>query len=400
MKFHDTPSRSSYDVVIIGGAMMGSSAAWFLTRNPDFNGSILVVERDPTYEFASTTHTNSCIRQQFSSALNVGISQFGASFIKTYRETYDLADAPAIRLDAFGYLYLAGDEQKADWLRESQAVQASLGSATELLTPDQIKAEFPWMNVEDIVLGSIGRRDEGYFDGASLFDFWRRDASANGAEYVQDEVAAISRDGARASDVTLASGETVACGTLINASGPRGALTAAMLGVDLPVEPRRRFTYIFDSAQKLSGTVPLIIDPYGVHMRPEGNQFLTGCPPDPDPAMAPDDFPDEPGLFDDKLWPALYHRIPSFDQLKVTNSWVGHYAFNTLDHNAIVGPHDEIGNFILMNGFSGHGLQQSPAMGRGVSEIVAYGEYRTLDLSPLGYERIRKGEPFQELAVI
>ena len=92
--------------------------------------------------------------------------------------------------------------------------------------------------------------------------------------------------------------------------------------------------------------------------------------------------------------------MPAFERIKVVNKWVGHYAYNVLDQNAIVGPHPTIGNFVFLNGFSGHGLQQSPAMGRGVAETIAYGEYRSIDLTPLGFERVLADEPFVERAVI
>ncbi|HSM42917.1 MAG TPA: FAD-binding oxidoreductase, partial [Afifellaceae bacterium] len=128
--------------------------------------------------------------------------------------------------------------------------------------------------------------------------------------------------------------------------------------------------------------------------------FQTATTPDPDPAVAFDDFTPDHAQFEDVIWPALARRIPAFDAVKVVNAWAGHYAFNTLDQNAIVGPHTDVQNFILVNGFSGHGLQQAPAMGRGVAELIAYGEYRSLDLSPLGFERIGGGRPLLEKAII
>ena len=395
------PKHDSYDVIIIGGAMIGSSTAWHLSANDDFNGRVLVVERDPTYQWCSTTHTNSCIRQQYSTDINIRISQYGVECIKNFRDILGGdPDIPDIPLQSFGYIYLADNEAFADILRENQALQASLGAGTRLLTPDEIAEQFPFYNLDGIILGSHNPVNEGYFEGSTMFDWWRRKARQNGVEYLTNEVVGIGRDGNRVTGVTLKSGETISAGTIINASGPRAALTAQMAGLDIPVEPRRRHTFIFDCQQPLGQDLPLTIDPSGVHMRTDGQYFLTGGPPREDPAADFDDFELDPDIWEDIIWPALATRVPAFEAVKVINSWVGHYAYNTLDQNAIIGPHTEVSNFIFVNGFSGHGFQQSPAMGRGVSELVAYGEFRNLDLSPLGYDRIARGEPFLEKAVI
>jgi len=173
-----------------------------------------------------------------------------------------------------------------------------------------------------------------------------------------------------------------------------------MAGIDLPVEARKRYTFIFDAAQPLDRDLPLTIDPSGIHMRTDGTYYLAGCPPDNDPAVAYDDFVQDHALWETKVWPILAHRIPQFEAIKLINSWAGHYAFNTFDQNAILGPHSRVENFLFVNGFSGHGFQQSPAMGRGTAELITYGEYRSLDLSPFNYARIDRGEPFIEKAVI
>jgi glycine/D-amino acid oxidase-like deaminating enzyme len=395
------PKHRSYDVVIVGGAMIGSSVAWFLSSNPDFQGRILVVERDPTYEFSTTARTNSCIRQQFSTEINIRISQFGAEYVKNFRRFMeDDPEAPALRLHSFGYMYMAGNEAFADVLRECQAIQAALGAGTRLMTPDQIAAEYPFYNLDGVVLGSHNPIDEGYFDGGTMFDWWRRKARQKGVEYLGNEVVAITRRGGRIESVTLKSGEVIAAGLVVNASGPRANLTAAMAGLSVPVEPRRRFTFIFDAEKKLEGELPLTIDPSGVHVRTDGAYYLCGCPPEDDAPPDFDDFHLDHSVWEEKVWPAIAHRIPAFEAVKVINSWIGHYEYNTLDQNGIIGAHPEVANFLFVNGFSGHGFQQSPAMGRGAAELILYGEYRSLDLSPLGYERILRGEPFLEKAII
>lgn len=398
-----TPKHDSYDVVVIGGAMLGSSTAWFLSNNPDFNGRILVVEMDPTYENSATARTNSCMRQQFSTEINIKISQFAAEFVKNFREFMGgNPDVPEPILQSYGYMYLADDPNFVSVLEECQAIQSSCGAGTKIMTPEEILEAYPFYNMEGIVAGSHNLKDEGYFDGNTLFDWWKRMARKNGAEYITNEVVAIERAGDKIESVTLKSGEKIAVGQLVNASGTRGAVTAKMAGIDIPIEPRRRYTFIFDAAEPLDRDLPLTIDPSGVHVRTDGQYYLAGCPPigDEDPAVAFDDFEIDHDVWEEKAWPAIANRIPSFERIKLTNTWVGHYDFNTLDQNAIVGPHSEVGNFLFINGLSGHGFQQSPALGRGTAEYLAYGEFRSLDLSPLGYERIAKNEPFIEKAII
>ena len=401
--FADSPQNSRYDVVIVGGAMYGSSVAWFLANNPDFDGSILVVERDPSYSACSTAHTNSCMRQQFSREINVRISQYAADFVKNFRERLgNDPRVPDLPLQSYGYMYLADNEAFADVLRESQKVQARCGAGTRVISAAEIKHAYPFYNVDDIVAGSHNLIDEGYFDGATLFDWWRRSAREKGVEYLTNEVIAIGRNatGTRIENVTLKSGEVVSCGIVVNASGPRAILTSRMAGIEIPVEPRKRYTFIFAAEQPLDQDLPLTIDPSGVHMRTDGIYYLAGCPPDDDPAVDYDDFEQDHSIWENKVWPVIANRIPQFEAIKLMNSWAGHYAFNRFDQNAILGPHTTVKNFIFVNGFSGHGLQQSPAMGRGISELITYGEYRALDLTPFNYDRIEQNRPFNENAII
>ncbi|MEM9583539.1 MAG: FAD-binding oxidoreductase [Pseudomonadota bacterium] len=396
------PSKTSYDVVIVGGAIYGSSVAWWLSRNPDFDGSILVVERDPTYEFASTSHTNSCIRQQFSNAVNIQISQFGAEFIHGFKDFMGVEDAPEIALHSYGYMYLADNEAFAANLQAQQKTQASLGAGTKYMTRAEIAAAYPFYNLEDIIGGNHNLINEGYFDGGTIFDWWKRRAKAQGVEYIHNEVIAMTRNasGTRVESVTLSTGEVIACSTSVNCSGPRAVLTSRMVGIEVPIEPRKRYTFIFDAETPLDRGLPLTIDPSGVHMRSDGQYYLAGCPPDEDPAVEYTDFVEDHTIWQQKAWPAIATRVPAFEAVKLINSWVGHYAYNTLDQNAVIGPHTEVENFIFVNGFSGHGLQQSPALGRGVAEWIAYGEYRSIDLTAFGFGRIESQTAFLEKAVI
>jgi glycine/D-amino acid oxidase-like deaminating enzyme len=397
------PKNKSYDVVIVGGAMLGSSVAWFLTDNPDFNGKVLVVERDPTYEFSATAHTNSCIRQQFSAAINVRVSQFGVDFVKNF-QSYMGNDprVPKPILHSFGYLYLADNQAFADSLRTAQKIQAACGAGTKHMTRDEIAAAYPFYQLDDIIAGNHNLIDEGYFDGGTLFDWWKRSAKERGVEYCTNQVVAMTRNaaGTRIESVTLETGEVISCGTVVNASGPRAILTSRMAGIEIPIEPRKRFTFIFAAEKPLDRDLPLTIDPSGVHMRTDGLYYMAGGPPDVDPVVDYNDFEMDHRIWENKIWPAVANRVPQFEAIKLINSWVGHYDYNTLDQNAVLGPHTTVKNFMFVNGFSGHGFQQSPAMGRGLSELITYGSFRTLDLTPFGFDRIERNEPFMEKAII
>ncbi|GHF41067.1 NAD(P)/FAD-dependent oxidoreductase [Seohaeicola zhoushanensis] len=398
-----TPKHAAYDVVIVGGAMYGASVSWWLSGMPDFKGRILVIERDPAYNFASTSHTNSSIRQQYSQAINVEISRFGAEFIHNFKQFMGGDErVPPIVLQSFGYLYLADTPAFAEALKAAQAVQAACGAATRFWSVDEIAEAYPFYNLDGILGGNHNLVNEGYFDGATIFDWFKRVGRERGVEYIHNEAVAMTLNaaGTRVESVTLKSGETVACGQVVNASGPRAVLTARMAGIEIPVEPRKRFTFIFDAEKPLDRALPLTIDPSGVHMRSDGRYYMCGCPPDDDHAVDYTDFDMDHSIWEEKIWPAVATRVPQFEAVKVVNSWAGHYAYNTLDQNAIVGPHPVVTNFHFVNGFSGHGLQQSPAIGRGMAEMLVFGEYRTLDLTPFAFERIAENRLLLEKAII
>ncbi|MES0885139.1 NAD(P)/FAD-dependent oxidoreductase [Roseibium sp. SCP14] len=398
----------NYDVVIVGGAVIGSAIAYFLTANPDFNGSVLIIEKDPSFAKASTSLSSSAIRNQFSNPINVQIGQFGTQFIRNFAETMAVEnEKPDLQFHEGGYLFLAATEEQVTILRENHEVQRNLGADVVLWDPDEIKANFPHLNVDDLKLASYGRSGEGWFDNTGLMNGFRKKARAQGAEYVIDEVVGAVRQADTITGVKLAGGRQISCGHLVNASGPRAKQVAQMAGLTIPVEPRKRSLFVFDCARSPEGSanvnggrLPLMIDPSGVFCRPEGRFFLSGCPPLNDPEVDFDDFDPRHEEFEEVIWMTLAERAQCFEAIKLVNFWAGHYAFNTLDHNVVVGPHNEVSNFIFANGFSGHGLQQSPAIGRGVGEWITYGGFRSLDLSPLGYDRIVGNRPFLEKAVI
>lgn len=399
--------HDSFDVIIIGAAAVGSSVAYFLMANPDFDGSVLIIERDTTFSQASTSLSASSIRNQFSNPLNVKISQFGTKFIRNFSETLAVEGAkPDLNFHESGYLFLASTDAQAQILRENHAVQKTLAVDVDLLQPDQLKEVFPHLNVDDLQLASYGRSGEGWFSNTGLMNGFRNKARSLGAQYLVDEVVAITRDKDRVTGVVLKSGKQIACETLVNATGPRAAQTAQMAGLTIPVEPRKRTLFVFDCADSPEGSatvndgrLPLMIDASSSFCRPEGRYFLGGTVPAHDPVVDYDDFEPRHEEFE-IMWMDLAGRSKSFEAIKLINFWAGQYAFNTLDHNVIAGPHDRVSNFIFANGFSGHGLQQSPAIGRGLSEWIIYGVFRSLDLSEIGYGRISRNKPFFESSII
>ena len=388
------------DVVIVGGAIIGSAIATFLAQRPDFDGRIVVVERDTTFRTSSTTLSAASIRLQFSTPLNIRMSQYGVEFLKSLdRHLAVDGVAPEIDFVENGYLFLATDAGRPT-LERNHALQRELDVPVELLTPDELKARFEWMETDDLAAGSLGLEGEGWFDAYALLQGFRRKARSLGVVERVGEVSEVLVDGERVGGVRLADGSEIGADWVVNAAGPRAASVAAMAGIDLPVAPRKRNVYHLESPFSL-GAAPLTIDPTGVYFRPEGPAYVSGWSPregEPDPDTL--DLVADRAPFESLIWPTLAHRVPPFDQLRLLDAWAGHYEVKTLDHNAIVGPHLRLRNFILANGFSGHGLQQAPAVGRGAAEWIATGRYDALDLSPLGYERIERGEPIRELSVI
>jgi len=387
------------DVVIAGGAVMGASAAYWLTRlQPGLR--VLVVERDPTFARASTALSVASIRQQFSTGVNVAISAFGITFIRDIQGAlgHDVG-VPSLGLRENGYLFLGQSPEAPALMADLAALQRRHGAATEVWTPAQIKARFPWIEVGDLTAGSFGPRDEGWFDNMGLLAGFRAAAKLQGAAFVSDEVVGFQRDGPRITAAVLARGGVVACAAAINAAGTRASDVARMAGLDVPVEPRKRTVFVIDAPNARHPDAPLLVDA-GFYLRPEQNHWITATVPQDDKACDVNDFEPDLHLFEDVIWPQLYARAPGFDAVKVVRHWVGHYAYNTLDQNALLGPHPEVPNLYFMNGFSGHGLQQSPAVGRGVAEHLLHGGWQTLDLSDLSVERAMRNAPFNERAVV
>ena len=386
-----------YDVVIIGGGVTGCSTALFLARESGFDGRVLVVERDPTYEHAPSAKASGGFRQQFSTPENIRIGLFGVHFLKHLDEYLSIdGETPDVGFRENGYLLLATESMLPAML-ESNAVQRELGADVHFRDPDDLRTRFPWLNADGVAGGFLSDSNEGYIDPYSLLQAYRRKARSLGVEFVHDEVASVQRDGARVTGVTLAGAGEIGCGVAVNAAGAYGAPEiCASLGVELPIESRKRFTFVFECREPI-GPTPLTITEAGVAFRSEGKGFISNVSPPPEQDPVTKDTEIEYALFVELIWPALATRVPAFEAIKQTGAWCCHYDYNTLDENLIIGRTPAYENFFLAVGFSGHGLQQSPAVGRALAELITFGEFRAIDLTRFGYERVLAGEALREV---
>ncbi len=378
-------------VVIVGGGIVGSCAAYFL-RAAGRPCEVTVLEPDPAYRFASTTLSAASIRTQFTLPLNVRMSLFGSEFLDR------IAAGPGCALARVGngYLVLAGDEGP---LRATHAMQTTEGAEILWLDPPALARRFPWLSQDGIAAGTLGLRHEGWFDAYALLRQVRAEAIRLGARYVRESATGFTVAGERIVAVRTEGGEEILADCVVNAAGPAAGRVAALLGIMLPVEPRKRTVFALRAPLDGAG-MPLVFDPSGFWLRPEGEGFIAGIAPDEaDDPDASGDFEPDMAMLEDRLWPLLAARIPALTELRVQRAWAGHYEVCTLDHNAVIGPHPELTNFFFANGFSGHGVQHAPAAGRGVAELILDGGYQTLDLSPFGYARVRDHRPMPELVI-
>lgn len=375
-------------VTIVGGGAIGSAIATFISADPSFKSEVTVIERDPSYQRASSALSASSIRQQFSTALNIQMSQFGFDYIRSLD----------VGLVERGYLFLVADSG-LEILQRNYAVQRERGVEVALLQPQALATRFPWIATDGIAMGSLGVAGEGWFDGYLLLQAFRKLALSQHVHYLTAEVVGIDLKHDRIASLSFADGSRLEVDVLVNAAGPWAANVARMAGIELPVRARRRCVYYFLTREPL-GDSPLVIDRTGIWFRPEGDGVICGFSPAADKDF--DNLPLHPDSesFETIVWPALAERVPAFDSIRVAKSWAGYYEFNIFDHNGIVGPHPQIENLYFANGFSGHGLQHSPAVGRGIAERIIHGRYRTIDLTPLSFDRLIRNEPLVELNVI
>jgi FAD-dependent oxidoreductase domain-containing protein 1 len=382
-------------VLIVGGGVIGSSVAYHLAAAGV--RSVIVIERDPSYAQASSALSASSIRQQFTTPACIRMSQYGFHFLRHIAEYLDIGEGIDVSLTERGYLYLA-DAAHAPALEAALDVQRAHQVPVRRLDPPGLRQDFPWLRVDDLVLGAFGTAGEGWFDGYGLLQAFRRKARQLGVAYVSDEAVDLIRSGSRVTGVRTARSGDFYAQVVVNAAGPRAANVAAWGGFTLPVAPERRCIFVF-SCPEPPRDLPLVIDPTGVYVRPEGRHFITGGPAtmtkDSDPFALTVDY----HQFDDFIWPVLAARVTAFERIKMTRAWAGLYEMNQFDHNALIGWVPGVEGFMLATGFSGHGMQHSPAAGRGVAELITTGRFTTLDLTTFSPDRLVRNQPIVELNI-
>lgn len=385
-------SKNTYDIIIIGGGIMGSATAYYLTQK-DPTVKVAVIERDPTYARASTTLSMSNVRIQFSLKENIQISQYAFDALIGFEEEMAVdGNKPKIYYHREGNLFLVDKTNEAQ-ARRAFDLQQSLGCRIEWWTPQKIKEAFPLYATGSFLGGTYGP-DDGHFDAYAALMGYKAKARSLGAEYLKNDVKEITTRSSRVTGVKLASNESLEAQSIINCAGAWAVQVAATAGVNLPIEPIKRQVFTLDTAVKSQGPLPLTVLPSGLYFRTEtGGVILLGKSMAEDPSGFHFSWDDK--RFMEILWPELAEFVPAFDRLKLVRGWAGLYAVNTLDGNAILGEWPEVQGLFLANGFSGHGLQQAPAVGRYLAELVLMLPV-SLDLSIFGPDRILANKPLSE----
>jgi len=384
-----------FEVTILGGGVMGAVTACFLAR--DHGAAVTVIERDPSYARASSSLSLSSIRQQFSQPVNMALSRWSMAFLRRVADELAVADdRPAIGLVEPGYLYLATPAGAAT-LRGLHELQRAEGVDVALQSTAELTARFPWLAVGDLALGSLGLTGEGWFDGPALHRAFRRKAQASGARFVASEAVGFETAGDRVTGVRCADGSRLGGDAFVIAAGAWSAPLGRALGSTLPVSAKKRDVFVLETPAALPGC-PLVIDPSGFWFRTEGSLVLAGGPPRGDDV---DDMPLDQidhGLFDEQLWPALAARVPALEALRVRSAWAGYYEMNAFDHNGLAGRLPGWANAFTACGFSGHGMQQSPAVGHSMARLMAGLDAPLIEaLTP---QRLLDGRPLIEANVI
>lgn len=375
---------------------MGSSTAYHLMKM-DGRLKVAVVERDPTYTRASTTLSMANIRIQFSLKENVQISQYAFEALDRFEEEMAVGDErPHIAFHREGNLFLV-DEAGRGVAEKALELQKALGCPIEWWSPAEIRGHYPLYDPSPFQGGTFGPKD-GHLDAYAVLMGYRAKARSLGAEYIKGEVTHVLTNRNEVTGVRLASGEDLTAKVVVNCAGAWAAEVARTAGVGLPVDPVKRQIFALSPAVKPQGPLPLTILPSGLYFRTEtGGLILLGKSLEEDPVGY--DFTWDDKRFTDLLWPELAEFVPAFDTMKLMRGWAGLYAVNTLDHNAILGEWPELKGFFLANGFSGHGLQQGPAVGRYISELIL-GRPPALDLSIFSPLRILHNKPLNEGGIV
>ena len=381
------------DVVIIGGGIVGSSIAYYLTDAGCRN--VLVIERESAQGKGSTGKSMGGVRAQFSTPVNIAMSLYSIPFYASFDERlgYPCDYRPQ------GYLFCATSDKHLGYLRANCEKQVSMGlKDVRLITGDEIRSMFPQLRGDDIVGGSFCSTD-GFVDPYSAMMGFMTCAADHGATlWKNTAVTGIVRDGRGVSGVETTRGSVVTR-KVVNCAGAWAAGVASLAGVKLPVEPLRRMLVPSEPLDAFPHTAPMIIDmSNGFHFRPESRGFLLAWN---DPEETPGYKTDFDVAFIEKILTRAADRVPCFADLPVNpkRAWAGLYEM-TPDHHPVLGEVPEVPGFFLANGFSGHGVMHAPAAGKILSDLILAGKTNLIDAWLLNLARFAEGRMMHETAVL
>jgi len=385
-----------YDVLIVGGGLHGGFTAWHLKRRePDLR--IAIVERDPTYEHAASARSNAGVRVLFSQEENLRMSQYGHVVYGDFANLMEVdGEKQPLSFWRQGYLFLSNTQAQADDMAANYELQSAMGAEADLIDASELKRRFPSLNVEDVTLAVHSPKD-GWLDPYGALTGVRQKNRSMGVEYIQASVTGFDIFDGKVQAARLDDGQRIEARWVVNATGAWAGEITRLLGFDIPVVPLPRMTFYFKCREELE-PMGLTIDGLGCSFKPEGKGYVTGHT---NFARAGHfDWTRHDERFEAENWPMVAHRVPAFQTIGLKNSWACHYALNTWDGNALIGPWPgQPANFLLTTGFSGHGLQQAPAAGRAVSELILDGRFTTLDLSRFAAARVVEGRKEPERGV-
>jgi glycine/D-amino acid oxidase-like deaminating enzyme len=376
------------DVVVIGGGIMGAATALHLLREePGLD--VVIVEPDKGYSVAATPRASGGVRQLFSLPENIAMSQYTLQVIAAWRE-FAGEDAPDLQWRPNGYLLIDG---RAETVQANLDVQLAHNVRAEWLDRDELAARYPCLAVHDLA-GAVLSPDDGWLDPYAMLTGMLMAATRRKARILRDHVVGFDVDSTRVRSLTLRSGHRIRAETVINTAGCWAPSLAAQVGMAVPVEPMRRFDHQVEGRVD-AADLPFIKDPHGLAIRPQWPGLAVGLVDFNQTGGFNLDI--DAGYFERVVWPALAHRVPRLDELRLRATTAGLYDQNRLDGNMIIGNWPgHLDNFYLACGFSGHGMMHAPAVGRALSELVLHGEYHTIDLSKMSYRRILDNRPYRE----
>ena len=391
-----------FDIAIIGGGIIGSSIAYFLARSGRA-GRVAVIEPDSTYQLAATPQGAGGVRQLFSLSENIQMSHYSGNFYANFPQTMAIDNELAeINFRQQGYLFVVSERGQTQ-LEANYQLQTDEGVQVELLDKSGLAARFPSLGLDDVAAGAYSPED-GWLDPNSALQGFRRKAQKLGVSYIESQVINLDADNHAVKYADLENGIRIEADIFINAAGAWATEIAAMVDVHLPIKPFCRLQHYWLCREEIE-PLPLIKDESGLFFRPEGPNYVGGRPSwEIQPGftfMSKDghinDYFDD--YFERVVWGLLRNRLPKFDAIKLERTWAGHYAQNMLDGNMILGA-TTLPNFYVATGFSGHGIMHAPAVGLALSELVLDGQFSTMNLERMSYQRVLDNAPYKEKGII